>query len=68
MDGGLCEGGGVLFGSGCFPETLRPSLSLWDSVSFAPSFIRTHANALFPHYSLDLRHPCIIRTVAKYLS
>lgn len=57
MDGGLCEGGGVLFGSGCFPETLRPSLSLWDS-----------ANALFLHYSLDLRHPCIIRTVAKYLS
>lgn len=61
INGGLCEGGGVLFGSGCFPETLRPSLSLWDSVSFAPSFIRTH-------YSLDLRHLCIISTVAKYLS
>lgn len=38
------------------------------SISFAPSFIRTHANALFLHYSLDLRHPCITHTVAKYLS
>lgn len=60
----------MLFSGGCFPETLRPSLSLWDSVSisFAPSFVRTHANALFLHYSLELRHPCITRTVAKYLS